>query len=499
MAQRIVSIWFQNLVTDWKTRRQPALKNVPFVLAMQEHNRRVIKDVNTFAGARGIYVEMVVADAQAIMPELQVFDYVPEQPLKLLTAMAEWCIRYTPYVALDLPHGLILDASGCTHLWGGERNYLEDIIKRFNSFGYTVRAAMADTVGTAWAVCHFGPDSITVVESGMETKALSALEPVSLRLEAPVSERLNKLGLTTVASFMTMPRTALRRRFGQNLLTRLDEALGTAMELMEPVRPIAPYQEHLPSLEPICTATGIEIALKTLLEMLCGRLNRENKGLRKCELRAYRLDGNIQKIEIGTNRPSRNIEHLFKLFEISIPTIEPDLGIELFILEAPVVEDLSASQDALWAMAGASEKAIAELQDRLAGKIGKQDIHSYVPQEHHWPECSVKEMSSLVKEPAIHWLTDLPRPSHLLFKPEPIEVSVPMPDYPPLLFIYKNIRYIIKKADGPERIEQEWWKQEGLYRDYYCVEDENGERYWLFRAGDYTRNVPEWFIHGFFS
>jgi protein ImuB len=499
MAQRIVSIWFQHLVTDWKIRQEPDLKNRPFVMTMQERNRRMVKAVNNIAHVKGIYVDMVVADAKAIVPELKVLDYVTEQTRKLLATLAEWFIRYTPHVTIDPPDGLLLDVSGCTHLWKGEENYLKEIVRRFNDFGYTVRATMADTAGTAWAVCRFAQRNISVVPPGTEAQALLLLPPAALRIEASVVERLEKLGLTTIAGFMKMPRTALRRRFGQNLLSRMDQALGVEMEHLEPVRPIAPYQEHLPCMEPICTATGIEIALKTLLEMLCQRLNHESKGLRKCELRCYRLDGNIQKIEIGTNAPSRNVIHLFKLFENNISRIEPDLGIELFIIEAPVVETLTAAQDALWTLSCDSEKSLAELQDRLAGKIGKENIQCYVPEERHWPEHSVKKIPSMVKDIIIPWRTDLPRPAHLLLTPEAIEVSVPLPDYPPLMFIHKGTRYNISKADGPERIEQEWWKQQGLYRDYYCVEDDRGERYWLFRLGNYSEGIPKWFIHGFFS
>src|SRR6218665_1082729 len=135
MGQRIVSIWFQRLVTDCKIRRQPELKHVPFVMAIQERNRRMVKAVNDVAHAQGIYVGMVVADGKAILPELQVLDFSSDQPQGLLTALAEWCIRYTPHVALNLPDGLLLDASGCTHLWGGEEGYLKDIVKRFNGFG----------------------------------------------------------------------------------------------------------------------------------------------------------------------------------------------------------------------------------------------------------------------------------------------------------------------------------------------------------------------------
>ena len=84
-------------------------------------------------------------------------------------------------------------------------------------------------------------------------------------------------------------------------------------------------------------------------------------------------------------------------------------------------------------------------------------------------------------------------------QPEPIEVTVAIPDYPPIHFHYQGKLHRVKKADGPERIEQEWWLQQGLYRDYYNVEDEAGARYWLFRSGHYSAGKPQWFLHGFFA
>jgi protein ImuB len=98
------------------------------------------------------------------------------------------------------------------------------------------------------------------------------------------------------------------------------------------------------------------------------------------------------------------------------------------------------------------------------------------------------------------WAAENPRPLYLLAPPEQIEVTAPIPDYPPMFFLYKGKRHKIIKADGPERIEQEWWIQRGRHRDYYTVEDEEGRRYWLFRSGHYDEEKTfKWFIHGFFS
>ncbi len=89
---------------------------------------------------------------------------------------------------------------------------------------------------------------------------------------------------------------------------------------------------------------------------------------------------------------------------------------------------------------------------------------------------------------------------HLLNPPQRIEVTAPIPDYPPMHFRWQGKLHTIEKADGPERIEQEWWIKDGPHRDYYAVEDEEGRRYWLFRSGHYSEDKsPKWFLHGFFA
>jgi protein ImuB len=499
MVKRFVSIWFRHLTTDWFTLRQPHLKTLPFVLRASSHGRMIITAVNAVAQMKGISTGMVLADARAIIPDLEVLDDKPDLADKLLERIAEWCIRFTPTVAVDSPDGVILDATGCSHLWGGDQLYITDIIKKLSAKGYDVRVAMADTIGVAWGMARFGKEPL-VIGSGQHIEALLGLPPEALRLESVTIERLHKLGLHVIKQFIRMPRPSLRRRFGQHFIMRLDMALGQEMEAINPVQPIEPYQQRLPCLEPIVTATGIEIALQQLLEALCLRLQQEQKGLRTAIFKGYRVDGKIEQIDIGTHRPSRSVNHLFKLFEIRLPTIEPALGIELFVLEAPKVEEHLPTQEKMWeGSGGLDDIRLSELIDRLANKVGMQAVHRYLPDEHYWPERSVKMASSLQEKSITMWRADKPRPMQLLPVPERIEVTAPIPDYPPMLFRYKGKIHPIIKADGPERIEQEWWLQQGQHRDYYYVEDEGGCRYWLFRLGHYHDETYQWFIHGFFS
>lgn len=458
----------------------------------------VIKAASPLAVKEGIGVGKVLADARAVLPGLKVLDHDTGSEVKLLKALAEWCIRFTPSVAVDPPDGLLLDISGCSHLWGGEEIYRQTIVGRLEQGGYHVSAAIADTVGAAWAMARFSREGSFIVQPEGQANALAALPPEALRLELTVLQRMHELGFRNIAQFMNIPSPALRRRFGDSLLQRLGQALGSHPEVLLPVVPVEPYVERLSCLEPICTATGIRMALEQLLQAICSRLQKEGRGVRTAVFNAYRIDGELQQVTIGTNRASHNAAHLFRLFEQKIPTIEPALGIELFALVVPVVEATGDVQERLWNEKG-GQAQIARLLDNIAGKMGMHTIRSYAPAEQHWPERSVRPIASLSGTPAMVWPTDRQRPLHLLSRPEPIDVMVPLPDYPPLLFTHKGKVFKLLKADGPERIEQEWWASEGPSRDYYRVEDEQGARYWIFRLGHYAEGNAQWFLHGFFA
>ena len=98
----------------------------------------------------------------------------------------------------------------------------------------------------------------------------------------------------------------------------------------------------------------------------------------------------------------------------------------------------------------------------------------------------------------------LPRPVRLLCPPQPVRAIAALPDGPPAVFTWRRARRLVRRADGPERIRGEWWLREGevrAVRDYWAVEDERGQRYWLFRRGDGQDSATGglgWFLHGLF-
>jgi protein ImuB len=501
MSQRYLYLWFRHLSTDQITRRRPALRQIPFVLTVPNHGRKVITAVNVPAQLQGIRIGMFLADAKAILSDLEVQDDNPALTATALHYLALWSVRYTPTVATDSADGLMLDITGCPHLWQGEEPYLYSIINRLKNYGFDVRGTIADTPGAAWAIARYAKYQL-IVQPGEHTQVLLSLPPAALRLSLPVLNLMARLGFYCIADLTANPRSALRRRFGEQCLLRLDQAMGRVEEFIEPVQLPEPYSERLPCLEPIVTHTGIEIALARLLDTVCTRLEKEGKGLRAAILKCYRVDDRIIQIQVGTTRPTHRAQHLMKLFAEKIGSIQPDLGIELFILDAPIVEDAAPRQGSLWqSPGGLRDPQLAELLDRVANKFGQKVIERYLPADHHLPEHALQPAANLTDQPASPWPADLSRPFYLLPTPEPIQVTFPTPDYPPMLIQYKNRLLTIKHALGPEQIMDEWWIDKAPYRDYYRVEDQHGTRLWVFRAGpgDDPANPAQWYLHGIFS
>jgi protein ImuB len=499
MPKRFVSIWFRYLLTDWKAVRDKSLKAVPVAFTQPDHGRMLICAQNTHAEQHGVRPGITAADAKVIAPGLRLFEDKPGHNLKLLTHFAEWFLRYTPSVMIDAPDGLLLDVTGCTHLKGSEADYLKDMVARLREMGYTIRPGMADTIGCAWAVAHCAETGL-IVPPGGQRNALAGLPPVCLRLSSDLLLKLNQLGFYAVGDFIHMPKSVLRRRFGNSIVLRLYQALGQEPEFLIPLAEPVPYSERYPMLEPIRTRGAIEIAVHALIDQLCKRLYGEGLGLRSAVLTYLRIDGKSGQLVIGTNHPSQRTDHIFKLFEQKLDQIEPALGIELFILDATKTETAIDKQSLLWSgKPDSKSELVAELLDNIAARVGASNIHRFLPDEHYLPERAAKNTPDLTAMPASDWPCDLPRPVQLLEPPEPIEAMALTPDYPPRQFIYRRERHIIANADGPERIECEWWDQPQPFRDYFNVEDEDGKRYWLYSTPDAAAGHPaNWFLHGYF-
>ena len=191
----------------------PDLEEAPFALITTERGVRRLYATDAKAAALGLFVGQKATDAMALVPELETAEADPEGDLAALTALADWCVRFSPAAALDPPDGLFLDITGVAHLWDGEAAMLDDLIARLARAGIAARGAVAESAGAAWALARFGEDR-TLAEPGAEAALLSQLPTQALRLEPETAAQLARLGLARVGLIAALPRDQLARRFG---------------------------------------------------------------------------------------------------------------------------------------------------------------------------------------------------------------------------------------------------------------------------------------------
>lgn len=472
--------------------RRPAWRDVPLVTATPGPVRQVMA-VNRAAALAGLRSGMKLASALAQVPGVKVAAHEPQADARLLAALAERCTLFSPWTAADGASGLWLDVSGCGHLFGGEAGLLERLAGRFQALGLTARAALAATPGAAWAWARFGEPAAPIL-SDMEQ--LAPLPPAALRLAPDTIQALTGLGLRRVGDLMAIPRAQLSRRFGPQVVWRLDQMRGDEPEPISPLRPPVAYRAHTTLAEPISRAEDIAATLGHLLSLLCRQLEGNGLGARRLELTLFRVDGSLARAEIGTGMPCRDPGHLARLFRDRLAEIRPDFGFEAACLEAPHTQPQPAAQDDLEQRRG--EADLNRLLDSLGNRLGPGRLVRLIPRPSHVPERSVHRQSPGAPPPAGGWPAGR-APIRLLPHPEPIEAMAPIPDAPPLRFRWRGRLHLVVRADGPERIAPEWWHEEAEERDYYRIEDEQGLRLWLYRLGHYGgAEPPRWYLHGVF-
>ncbi len=534
----IASIWFPHWSINRWTRAQPgwqtpahgtqaltiAQPDSPFALTETVNQTQKLHAVSTAAHTCGLMSGMTLAEARAMIPELETAPANSAADAHVLLALARWCDRYTPLVAIDGTDGLLLDITGCGHLFGSDNGLINDLITRLGNAGFQAKAATAETVGAAWALSRYGSGT-TSSPDNIET-ALKPLPVKALRLDAGSINTLHRLGLKRIGDIISLPRTSLARRFrgkpqGQvsDLLMRLDQALGVKTEPIDPLSPLPLWRIRHAFSEPILHLATIETALPTMLADLMQTLARADTGVRRLDLHAFRVDGSVQTLQIGTNRPTRGSDHLMRLFDEKLQTLEAGFGFDLLMLSVNHSETLTPAQ--ITTVKDTQTETTAKVLDRLSARLGSGAVVQIKHRHSHIPERAQSYMPALQGDLGLESLplNLAPRPLRLLLRPEAMQVMAEVPEGAPRRFRWRKVDHKVTRSEGPERIAPEWWlrlddSENLLTRDYYRIEVEAGARFWVFRHGLYEvpgvrkaetiddplhGNVPRWFMHGFFA
>jgi len=541
-------------------------RRAPVVLTVEGPHGLLIHAVTKAAAALGAQAGARLTDARALEPSLIAVPADPQGDAALVATLARWAGRWSPLVEVD-GDGLRLDVSGVAHLFGGERGLGRDIQRCFARAGLTAHVAIAPTAAAAWALARYSPspqqgEGDSAKQSGVratglsrlgrtpspyplpdgERELLEQLSPLhvsALRFDPETVRTLERLGLKTIGVLLDMPRLALARRFraGGDVVDALDRLTGRKDEPLTAAPVDPPPRAGLRLEEPATHPEAAAQALERLIPKLVRELQERHLGARRLSLTGFRVDGSIAVVSVATSIASRDPQHLHRLLADKTATLDPEFGFDAFALQADWAEDLGAAQDSL-VEEPAGTREIARLVDRLTVKLGPRAVRRPQAEESHLPErasgwvsavasppiqgrgprggvlskglnalekASERTSSPLVRHPPpAPSLEGEGRPQKLLDRPEAIDVIYATPEGMPRRFVWRRAVHDIARAEGPERIAPEWWRQpsSARLRDYYRVEDATGRRYWIYREGvigDGRGGLPSWFIHGVFG
>ncbi len=502
----------------WRQKVKDKLDS-PIIVVDQIKNAWRITHLDETAQSTGLCHGQSLSDARAICPQVEVIYEERERDQLLLEAIADWCDRYTPLVALDAPDGMMLDITGCAHLFDGEEVLANDLLVRLFHQGFAVSGAISSTPGAAWAASRFGAAATNVgekktvtmvaIQPRKEEEALVILPLAGLRLDSETLGGLARLGLRTIGQVMARPRAPLTRRFGKLLMLRLDQALGESDEAISPRLPVPELMAERCLVEPIGRVQDIEILIEKLAICLCEDLEKRGMGARKIDLALFRIDGKTVRLHVGTSSPLNDAASVGRLFKERIAALADDfdagLGFEIGRLSALETEPYIHDQTSLLAGQKNEAKELSHLIDKLSARLGTASIQCLVPGETHLPENVDRETVIVASRTEVEAknFSHAVRPLRLFRYPEPVEAIAAVPEGPPVRFRWRRKLHVVVHVEGPERIGDEWWGTHKLRdtRDYFRVEDESGFRYWLYRQGLYASetNSPNWYMHGIFA
>jgi len=482
MNRRIVCMWFPRLAIDRVLRACPV--DGPFALTQRQGNSERLYCLNAAAERAGLHRGMGLADARAFCPELICRPAALDQDAQFLAALRRWATRWCPWVGVDGADGLVLDITGAGHLWGGEAALLADMRACMAAAGVELRLGLGSSRGAAWAFAHYDGAG----------RALEALPVAALRLDEATCTALERLGLRRIGDLATAARAPLARRFGPDLLMRLDQTLGRMPEPLTPAPEPPHYGVRLSLPEPIGLLDDVMAATARLLEALCRKLQAQEAGARRLMLSLRRVDQGSQQVELRLAAAMRTPERILPLFARGVSEVDAGFGIDQVRLEATLVEPLTARQAGLEARTQPPER-LNDLITRIGTRIGLENVLRFLPADSHIPERSFLFSPAAYSTAESGWACPRPRPLRL-FAPEPITASGVQP---PAQFRWRRMMLHTARAIGPERIAPEWWYVDENWRsgmrDYWQVHTHEGRRLWLF----HTPQNPGWFVQGEFA
>ena len=449
--------------------------------------------LNAAACAQGLVPGMTLADARAAAPDLVTVSEEPMRDALFLKALQRWCEKFTPWSAYEGKDMLVLNITGCAHLFGGEEAFAQTILTDLADRQVEARIGIADTRGAAKAAVHFGNRNVTIIPAGGTKEALGSYPIDALFTEEKTAFELKRLGLKRIGDLYPLKSADLARRFGFGLLRLYEKLIGGAADPVTPAKAHPNFAARISFPDPIGRTDDVSEALSRLSAQVCRRLTEHGFGLRSVRLSLFRADKEQIHIDIGLARPTQTPAPILRQFALQLDSIDAGCGIDMMRLAALKAEPFKPFQQRF---ADAEKRSdLDELIATLGNRLGFDRVLRWRPVSSHLPHRAFQLVQAVSAPSPEDWQVNLRRPL-MIYDGEPAAIITP--GRPPKVFQWRRQIYTALEIAGPERIGPEWWRCAAgdALRDYWRVDCAEGARLWL--STKPQQKPHEWQVAGVF-
>ena len=439
---------------------------------------------NDCAAALGIKPGMSTATAHALADNSSLLllerDEAAEQ--RCLQQLCCWAYGLTPSLFTWQQDSLQLEIEGCLKLFRGLDNLLAEIASGIKSRSYSAQYGLASTPKAAWLLSFAAEDTALAITLPLAER-LAPL-PLSLLDTFPAAVgSLRRAGLYTLGDIMALPLAALGRRCGEEFTCFLQQLLGQREDRQADYRPPASFGDEYWYGYEVKANAELLPAVQLLLQSL-GAFLRCNQ-LQTAEIcwQLIGVDGSLREVIVRSASCHSDWKNWLQLTGICFEQLQLATGVEGLALNCGNLRPGLPDNIDLF-HPGNQREPLAHLLDRLRSRLGLQAIEKIGCRDEHLPELALQVGNDSAAGEAGPGRHCAQRPFWLLPQPQLLRQSGQR------LYWHGALTLL----HGPERIEDHWW-QEAVSRDYYIAQDNNGQRYWVFR----DRLARKWYIHGIFA
>ncbi len=460
----------------------------------------------------GLKVGMTLAQARSILPDVIARGRDPLAERSAHEALLEAAAALSPRVQDLAADQALADVDGMDRLFpgdDGERELAHAAIRVAESLQLPVRVGIAST-RLAARLAASRPGSPTVVPTGGEADFLAPLPLTHLALERRLLTTLGRWGVATLGELARLPADRVASRLGPAGAAAHRAARGEDIRPLVPSEPPEVLAEGLEMEWPVVTVEPLLAALRPCLERLCQRLARQDLACSVLELEVGLEPEGVDRRSIRLPAPGRTADTLLALLRQEVEARPPQAPVISFrCLAHPTTP--RRSQLTLFGAPEIDPDRLALTLARLVALLGAEQVGSPRPVDGWLPERSASAPFDPPPPPPVRRL--MPRNGRgllavrVLRPPVALEVILDDPGSSPLgaegrpmsLASHQGaeprIQGLVRVAAGPWQLEEGWWREHPVERDYWDVELSGGGLYRIYR----DRRSNEWYADGLYD